>query len=104
MPKPAPNQSQKFQLYLKARQMSQAQQVLNDVKLMKPEKRKAWLKENSELVEQAFDGFIQESNQVLGQVGLDEESLKLSQTIVQGIKDSMDLMGDVVYKQQELES
>ena len=104
MIKQPPNPSQKFQLYLKARQMRQAQVVFNNVKNMKPEQRKIWLKDNSELVEQAFDGFISESNQVLGQIGLDEESLKLSQTIVQGIKDSMNLMGETVYREQELES
>jgi len=97
-------QSHKFNLYLKARQMSQIQSVLNRVRNLPPELRQAWLKDNSSQVEEAFSNFIDESNQVLSHVGLDEESLKLSQTIIQGLRDSMTLIGDVVYKQQELES
>lgn len=104
MKKQTVNPSQKFQLYLKARQMNQARKVLDNVKKMESKQRQQWLKENSELLEEAFEGFINESNQVLAQVGLDDESLKLSQDIVRGIKESMSLMGDVVYKQQELES
>jgi len=96
--------SHKFNLYLKARQMGQVQQVLDKVQALSPRQRQSWLKENSKLVDQAFGGFIDESNQILSHVGLDEESLKLSQTIVQGLRDTLNLVGDVVYRQQELES
>ncbi|MFH1967567.1 MAG: hypothetical protein ABIJ03_03600 [Patescibacteria group bacterium] len=97
-------QSHKFNLYLKARQMSQVKQAMGQVQHMEPVARQAWMKDNSTQVEQAFDHFIDESNQALNHVGLDEESLKLSQTIVQGLRDSMTMVNHVVYRQQELES
>ena len=95
---------QKFDLYIKARQMRQVQAILDKVRDLAPEQRQAWLKDNSIQVEEAFDHFVDESNQVLSHVGLDQESLKLSQTIIKGLRDSMTLVGDVVYRQQELES
>lgn len=98
------SQLSKFGLFVKAREIDQARDTLNHLQLLSTDQRKTWFQENGDLLNAIFNRFIDDSNALLNGVEMDDESLQLSRHIVEGLRDSMNLVGEMVYQSQELEA
>ncbi len=86
------NSSTKFSLFLKTRELQQIATSLKSI-LLKPQKdRAAWLEEYGEIINEAFDSYVDESNFILDSVSFDEESLALSQELVMTLRDALTMI------------
>ena len=95
-----PQQNKKFRkasfdLYLKSREGEGVKKVLKWIAGMEHAKREAWLDENADLLEEAFDVFVADSNKVLEYIPFDPEALHLSKKLIRSIQDSASLLEDV---------
>lgn len=98
------SQLSKFGLFVKAREIDQARDALHHLQLLSIDQRKTWFEENGDLLNAIFNRFIDDSNALLNAVEMDDESLQLSYRIVEGLRESMHLVGEMVYQSQELEA
>lgn len=96
--------STKFNLFLKAHEINEIQKVLKHVMLLPPENRVAWVEENGEIIQSAFDSFIDDSNIVLEDMMADDESLELSQELVNSLKNALSIVENILSEDQTLQS
>ena len=93
-----------FDLFLKTHEIRGIAKVLKNVQLMPQKQRLSWLDENGEILQEAFDSFIDESNMVLDGTTLDDESLELTHELVVSLKDAMIIVETIMTESQSLHS
>lgn len=98
------NQSTKFNLYLKTHEVKQINSVLKNIMMMQRDQREEWILENGELVQSAFDTFIDDSNVVLENLNLDDETIELSQELVVSLRDTMQTVESILTDEYLLDS
>lgn len=96
--------STKFNLFLKAHEINEIQKVLRHVMLLPPENRTQWVEENGEIIQSAFDSFIDDSNLVLEDMLIDDESLQLSQELINSLKNALSIVENILSDDQTLQS
>lgn len=71
-----------FSLFLRTREAEAIQQVVQHIDSLPEELRAVWLKENSEVLYQAFENFIESSSETLTNINFEDEALSLSEQLV----------------------
>ena len=99
----APNIT-KFNLFLKTHEIKQVNQVLQSILLMSKDEREEWILAHGEIVQSAFDAFIDDSNMMLDNMSLDEEAMEMSQELILVLQDSMELVESILSEDQRLTS
>lgn len=94
----------KFNLYLKTHEINEIQKVLRHVMLMPPKNRVDWVTENGEIIQAAFDSFIDDSNNVLDDMSLDDEALELSHELIISLKNTLAIVESILGNEPTLES
>lgn len=100
----AQTSSAKFNLYLKAHELKEVSKVLEQVLLFPQDQRNAWVEENGEMLSEAIDIFVQDSNLTLEEVTMDTETLELSKELVLSLRDTMDIIQGILFDRQKLSS
>lgn len=100
----AQTSSAKFNLYLKAHELKEVSKVLEQILLLPQEQRAAWVEENGEMLSEAMDIFVQDSNLTLEEVTMDTETLELSKELVLSLRDTMDIIQGILFERQKLSS
>jgi hypothetical protein len=100
----ATTSSAKFNLYLKARELKEISSILEGVIALPQPERDDWVKENGELLSEAIDLFVQDSNLALEEVAMDNESLELSKELVVSLRDTMNIIQGILFDQHKLAS
>ncbi len=95
-------QSTKFNLFLKAREMKQVEEVLQGVMILPETERQQWVEENGEMMSAAFESFIEDSNQTLEEMNFDLESLELSKELVTALRDTTNIVQGILSEKQKL--
>lgn len=96
--------STKFNLYLKTRELKEVSKVLEQVLMMPQDQRASWVEENGEMLSDAVDTFVQDSNLTLEEVTMDTETLELSKELVLSLRDTMDIIQGILFDRQKLSS
>jgi hypothetical protein len=96
--------STKFNLYLKTHEIREIQKVLRHVLLLPPKRRLNWVEENGQIIQAAFDSFIDDSNLVLEDMMLDDEALELSHELVTSLKNALAIVENILTEEQTLQS
>lgn len=96
--------STKFNLFLKTHEIREIQKVLGHVMLLPPEHRVSWVEENGEIIQAAFDSFIDDSNMVLDDMMIDDEALELSQQLITSLKNALSIVENILNEGQTLQS
>lgn len=91
-------------LLIRTRELSALRQLLFYVRKMPPQKRIFWLEENADTLARAFSLFVEASNKTLDHVGTDNESLKLSYELVSGLKETENLVEEILGEENQLRS
>ena len=81
--------SLKFVLYLKNKEVSEMNKVLEGVKSLSRIEQELWKEEYGEIINSAIDLFVDDSNLVLDKLSLDEEVLELSHKLVLSLQDAV---------------
>ncbi len=100
---PAQN-STTFNLYLKTHEIKQINSILKTILLMSRTQREEWILEYGQIVQSAFDNFIDDSNLMLDSMSLDDESMELSQNLILVLQDSMELVESILNQEHKLTS
>ena len=95
------NSSAKFNLFLKTHEIQEIQKVLRHVMLMPAAERLAWVEENGEIIQAAFDTFIDDSNLVLDDMLHDDETLELSQELVISLKKALAAVDNILTQEEQ---
>ncbi|NCN06300.1 MAG: hypothetical protein GW946_00465 [Candidatus Pacebacteria bacterium] len=85
-----------FDLFIKLREIKQAAAVLEQIGSLPTKQREAWAKEYGEMVHDAFEGFIDDSNSVLRDVSFDPSTMKLSQDLILSLRDTLATVQHIV--------
>lgn len=93
--------STKFNLFLKTHEIQEIQKVLRHVMLMPVSERLAWVEENGEIIQAAFDTFIDDSNVVLDDMLVDDETLELSQELVVSLKNALAAVETILTQEEQ---
>lgn len=96
--------SAKFNLYLKAHELKEVSRVLEEIMLLPPEKREDWVSENGDILSEAVEIFVQDSNLALEDVTMDSETLELSKELVLSLRDTMSIVQGILFDKQKLAS
>lgn len=99
-----PTSSLKFNLFLKAHELKEVSKVLENVLLLSEKERKIWAKDNGEVINQAIDSFVKDSNATLSELTFDEETLQLSKELVTSLRDTVDMVQDILFDGHKLSS
>jgi len=78
-----------FDLYVKLREIKQAAEVLEQIRSMPARERLDWAEEYGDMVNAAFEHFIDDSNSVLCDVSFDSSTMKLSQDLIVSLRDTL---------------
>lgn len=78
--------------------------MLEQVLLFPQDQRNAWVEENGEMLSEAIDIFVQDSNLTLEEVTMDTETLELSKELVLSLRDTMDIIQGILFDRQKLSS
>lgn len=81
--------SLKFALYLKNREVDEINRVLDQALLLPKDKQEIWKQEYGEIINQALDLFVDDSNSILKKLSLDDEILELSHKLVISLQDAV---------------
>ena len=81
--------SLKFALYLKNREVTEINKVLGQVVLLPKDKQEIWKQEYGDIINQALDSFVDDSNLILKKLSLDDEILELSHKLVVSLQDAV---------------
>lgn len=98
------NSANKFNLYLKNHEIQQINQVLQEVLLLPQDEREDWISKNGEIVQSAFDTFIDDSNVVLENLSMDEEVIDLSQELIVSLRDTIEIVDSILSEKDFLDS
>lgn len=96
--------SAKFNLFLKAHELKEVSKILEQVLLLPQDERTAWVEENGEMLSEAIDIFVQDSNLTLEEVTMDTETLELSKELVLSLRDTMNIIQGILFERQKLAS
>lgn len=72
--------------------------------LLPPKRRVNWVEENGEIIQAAFDSFIDDSNMVLDDMMIDDEALELSQQLITSLKNALSIVENILSEDQTLQS
>lgn len=84
--------SHKFSLFIKAHEIREINKSLESVMSMPEKERSQWFKQHGQLLQDAFDRFIDDSNSLFDGMALDEESLELSKELITSLKSALHLV------------
>lgn len=96
--------STKFNLFLKAHEMKQVEELLRQVMMLPKKERKQWVKENGALMHEAYELFIEDSSLTLEEMNFDSESLELSKELVTALRDTSNIVQGILSEKQNLTS
>lgn len=96
--------SHKFKLFLKNREIQQIKHLLGHVVHMNSQERTRWIEQYGEMVNQAFDALVDDSNLVLDDLPLDDEVLQLSHELVTSLRDALHMMEGILEDKPQLVS
>ena len=78
-----------FDLYIKLREIKQAAAVLEQIGSLPTKERAVWAAQYGDMVHQAFEHFIDDSNSVLRDVSFDSSTMELSQDLIISLRDTL---------------
>ncbi len=96
--------SQKTKLFLKVREIKGIKQVLSQVEMMSAVEREEWIEEYGDMINDAIDRFVSDSQFSLENIFTDDEVLYLSQELVTTLKETIQTVEGMLYTQAQLES
>lgn len=96
--------SLKFILYLKNKEISAVNRMLEKVLKLPLNEQQNWADENGEMLNQALDIFVEDSNSLLDKITLDDEILELSQKLIFALRDAMHSAEALLGSQAQLDS
>ncbi|NCQ65816.1 MAG: hypothetical protein COZ34_04125 [Candidatus Pacebacteria bacterium CG_4_10_14_3_um_filter_34_15] len=96
--------SLKFVLYLKNKEVNEINKVLDKVKLLPKKDQEIWKKNYGEIINNALDLFVDDSNLVLKKLSLDDEVLELSHKLVLSLQDAVKSAEDLLGSETQLNS
>lgn len=96
--------SQRFVLYLKVREITAVNEVLNLALQLPIHEQKRWAEDNGKILDTALNTFIDDTNVILEKISLDDEILDLSEKLVVGLKNALQNIDSLLSPQEELES
>src|SRR3990167_4486913 len=82
-------ESIKFDLYVKAAEIKQIADSLENVVLLPEKKRKQWLESHEELIKDLMESFMDDSMLAMDGMYLDPEASKLSVELVSNMRNAM---------------
>jgi hypothetical protein len=94
----------KFVLYIKNREIDAVNLALNKALNLSKLEQQQWIIDNGEVINQALDLFVDESNLVLDKISMDEEVLELTQQLIFSLRDAMDSAYEILGEHDQLES
>lgn len=96
--------SLKFILYLKNKEISAVNKMLEKVLQLPLNEQQNWADENGEMLNQALDIFVEDSNTLLDKITLDDEILELSQKLIFALRDALHSAEALLGSQAQLDS
>ena len=96
--------SQRFVLYLKVREITAVNEVLDTALQLPIHEQKRWAQDNGKILDTALNTFIDDTNVILEKISLDDEILDLSEKLVVGLKNALQSIDSLLSPQEELES
>ena len=96
--------SQKFVLYLKVKEITAVNEVLDEAMKLSLTEQKEWADLNGFILDRALNAFIDDSNIILERISMDDEILDLSEKLVVGLKNVTKSLDALLTPQEELES
>jgi hypothetical protein len=96
--------SQKFVLYLKVREITEVNDVLNQALTLPIHEQKKWAEDNGKILDTALNAFIDDTNVILEKISLDDEILDLSEKLVVSLKNAVHSIDKLLGPREELES
>lgn len=91
----------KFNLYLRTYELRAVQRSLEIIAQKPKAERESLLAEYADLVHQAFDDFIDDSNEILQDVSLDDEALELSANLVNSLQEVVSLIQGILNQEKD---
>ncbi len=98
------NSSLKFVLYLKNKEITEINKVLNRAISLPKAEQEIWKENYGEMINNALDLFVDDSNLVLNKLSLDEEVLELSHKLVLSLQDAIKLAEEILGTEPKLNS
>ncbi len=92
--------SQKFGLYLKAREVRQLAEVLQALSSRSKQERLDWLRENEPVVAELVNAFTDESIATLDGATMDRESMQLSVELMSDLRRALLMLDGLFYDQR----
>lgn len=92
--------SQKFGLYLKAREVRQLAEVLQGLSSRSKQERLHWLRENESVVAELVNTFTDESIATLDGAAMDRESMQLSVELMSDLRRALLMLDGLFYDQR----
>ncbi|MCA9368939.1 MAG: hypothetical protein H6773_02425 [Pseudomonadales bacterium] len=96
--------SKKTQLFLKVREIKEIRRILSNVEAMSQLDQDQWVEEYGEMINDAIDSFIDDSQFSLEHAFADDEILALSQELLLTLKETIETVEGIMYAQSQLES
>lgn len=93
-----------IQLLIRTRELSALRGLLTYLDSLPPTQRTQWLGENVDTLTRAFSLFVEMSNRTLNHVNTDMESIKLSSELINGLKETEDLVEKILSQGHQLRS
>lgn len=94
-------QSLKFNLFLKNKEIAALRDMLEEVTKLSLNEQSAWVDDYGQVIENALDRFVEDSNSVFENLIFDDEILELSQEFVVTLREAIRLM-DSIFSQTEM--
>lgn len=91
-----PTGNTKFDLAMRTRELRELETILRTVHGMAPAQKTAWVKENGDVLSQAFNQFVAETSPTLENLSFDTEVLTLSKELVSTLRDTSELLDGLV--------
>ncbi len=86
----------KFDLMLRTRELRELETILRNVQKLQPKERSSWVKQNGDLLSEAFDRLVAETSPTLENLSFDSEVLNLSKELVSTLRDTSQLLDGLV--------
>ena len=96
--------SQRFILFLKVREISAVNCALKIALNLPLKKQREWAGEYGSIIDHALNTFINDSNIVLENLSLDDETLELSEKLIVGLKSALKSIDKILGPHEELKS
>ncbi|HCC84454.1 MAG TPA: hypothetical protein DEP87_02125 [Candidatus Pacebacteria bacterium] len=90
--------AQKFQLFVKVREIHQLSQLLQEVSLKTTRDRRTWVQENEVLISNLITEFTDDSLSQLQGIGTDQETVKLSMDLVSSLRQTLLLLDSLMIR------